>query len=81
MGEVDTVAELRRQNPRATPAQLQIYADSLTDYRAAQANIAEYGTIVNHPRTGAPIPNPYLVIRDKAAAQILRLRLRADGLW
>lgn len=75
------LARLRQLNPRATPARVQIYADALADYRQAQANIAEYGTIVHHPRTGAPITNPYLAIRDRAADRLLKLDLKATGLW
>lgn len=75
------LAKLRALNPRATPARIQIYADALADYREAQANIAQYGAIVNHPRTGAPITNPYIAIRDRSADRLLKLDLKAAGLW
>ena len=75
------LAKLRALNPRATPARIQIYADALADYRQAQANISEFGAIVFHPRTGAPIDNPYLRVRDRAADRLLRLDLKAAGLW
>lgn len=81
MGKVEDVASLTAQNPRSDPAKIAIYADALADYRGAQANIDEHGTIVFHPRTGAPIPNPYLAVRDRAAQRVVSLGLRAVGLW
>ena len=81
MGKVEDREELVRQNPRADVAKVAIYAYALDEYRAAQANIDEHGSVVFHPRTGAPIPNPYLPIRDRAASRMLGLRLRAVGLW
>lgn len=81
MGKVEDVAALTAQNPRADPAKVVIYADALADYRAAQSNIDEHGAIVFHPRTGAPIPNPYLVVRDQAARRLVSLGLRSVGLW
>jgi phage terminase small subunit len=59
-----------------------VYADSFLDYREATANIAEHGVIVQHPRTGNPIENPYVAIRDRAAAKLSKLRgVRAEFLW
>lgn len=83
MGEViiNIVAALRQQNPRAPAGDIQLYADALDEYRLAQANIAEHGAVVFHPRTGAPISNPYCVIRDKAAERIAKLKLKAEGIW
>ena len=47
MGKVEDVASLTAQNPRSDPAKIAIYADALADYRGAQANIDEHGTIVS----------------------------------
>lgn len=72
---------LRGLNPKRREAEIAIYADALADYREAQTNINEHGAIVLHPRTGAPIVNPYLSIRDKAATVIRSVGLKADPLW
>jgi phage terminase small subunit len=58
------------------------YADAFCEYREASDNIAEHGIIVSHPRTANPIENPYLVIRDRAAAKLERMKkVNADFLW
>lgn len=85
MGEIikaDILADLQRQNPRARPSDLVIYADALVEYRKAQENIDEHGSIVFHPRTGSPIDNPYVRVRDRASALIRRMsKIKADGMW
>ena len=81
MTRASIVATLRKQNPRAQEASLFIYADSLLEYREAQANIAKNGAIVAHPKTGAPIANPYVSVRDSAGARMSKLDLKAVGLW
>lgn len=43
-----------------------IYADAFADYRKAAENIEKNGAIVNHPRTGNPMENPFISIRNKA---------------
>jgi phage terminase small subunit len=66
----------------ATRDRATIYADSFVEYREAAANIAEHGVIVQHPRTGNPIENPYVAIGDRAAAKLAKLRnVRAESLW
>ena len=58
------------------------YADAYTEYQEASSNIAEHGTIVQHPRTANPVENPYLVIRDRALKKLRALRgIKTDGLW
>ena len=91
MGEMSTEALVEEKerlsaivaaaNPRANAGQVRMYVDSFIDYRTAQENIDANGTIVFHPRTGAPIANPYLPIRAAAMAAMLKLGLRADALW
>lgn len=85
MGEIiarDTVIDvLQRLNPKAKRVDIVLYADLYCDYAVAQANINEHGSIVFHPRTGAPINNPYLSVRDKARDGIKKIRLSADELW
>lgn len=76
------LAHLRALNPRYSPADIAIYVDAVAEYRQAQANIDEHGTIVMHPRTGAPITNPYGEIRDRAARVIAKHpRLNTGNLW
>lgn len=75
--ELDAVIDaLRRSNRRADEATIRAYATALRDYLVAEANVAEHGTIVFHPRTGAPIENPYLAIRERCQAAMARARLR-----
>ena len=84
MGEMsrdELRAKLIEANPRAKLEIVERYLDAFTDYRTAQANITEHGTIVFHPRTGAPIANPYLAIRAGATKEMDKCKLRADALW
>ena len=81
----EVLALLRELNPQRSRAAVSMYADAFADYRAAQRNIRLNGTMVAHPRTGAPIENPYLKIRETARRALLDLRakggLRVDPLW
>lgn len=67
---------LRAANPRADEAAIRAYAAALRDYAAAEANVAEHGAIVLHPRTGAPVENPFLGIRERSAAAMMKAKLR-----
>ena len=77
-------AQLREHNPKQPLALLHLYADAFAEYSAAMANISEFGAVTQHPKTGSPIDNPYLRIRD-AAARTLKdskfVRLKTDPLW
>lgn len=84
MGEMksEVLVELRRLNPSARPADIAIYADAFCEYQAAQKNIDDHGAIVFHPRTGSPIENPYIRVRDKASLVVLKLKMiKAGDLW
>lgn len=48
-----------------------ILASVIFEWMEANKNIQENGSIVFHPRTNAPIENPYLKIRDNAEKKIL----------
>ncbi len=74
-------AALKADNPRAAKADIEQYLDAYMDYRKAQANIAEHGAVVAHPRTGAPIDNPYLKVRGEALKVLRTFRLKTDALW
>lgn len=59
-----------------------LYANAFIEYREASENIAQYGAIVQHPRTGNPVENPYLKVRDRAHQKLLGMRrIKADFLW
>ena len=70
----EIAAELSKVNPRAGAMDVRIYSDALLTYREAAANIEKCGAIVTHPRTGAPIENPYLRIRTQAGAVLAKMR-------
>jgi phage terminase small subunit len=75
------IETLKQENPTAPTAAIQMYADAFVDYQEAQQNIDRNGAIVFHPRTGAPIDNPYLRVRERAAAALRKLEIKADTLW
>lgn len=60
---VDIEKELTKDNPTVSVSLIAIYSDALRIYIEASNNIREQGAIVAHPRTGAPIENPYLKIQ------------------
>ena len=74
---------LREDNPRATDGDCKMYAQAWSEWQHANAKIVEDGTIVSHPRTAAPIENPYLKIRLSAMGTMHKLaKVRAtDRLW
>lgn len=49
----------------------------------AAKNIAAHGNLVAHPRTGAPIDNPYIKIKARAIAILNKIGrgLKTDALW
>ena len=67
---------LRDANPRAPEDAIRAYASALRDYVAAERNVSEHGAIVYHPRTGAPVENPFLAVRERCAATMARCKLR-----
>ena len=81
--EVSHLVELlRADNPRASVGDLRMYADMFHAYAEAQTNIQECGNVVIHPRTGAPVENPYLKIRDKAGSTLRKINLdKTETVW
>ena len=75
------VALLQAANPRRSLAEVTIYADLWLDYQAAQANIERFGALVVNPRTAAPEENPWLAIRSRSSAGMLKSKIKADELW
>ncbi len=58
------------------------YADAYLTYQEAADNITPNGAIVAHPRTGAPLVNPNLRIRNDAYRILRTFRLSSVGdLW
>ena len=59
-----------------------LYADAYLEYREAVKSLQETGAIVQDPRTGAAMENPYLKVRDRAfnRLQVLK-KVRAGDLW
>ena len=59
-----------------------IYCDAFLEYREASENISRNGVIVAHPRTGAPMTNPYVAIREAALKKLAGMRdVPAAFLW
>jgi phage terminase small subunit len=82
MTKTEVVAVLKQDNPREQEMRLAMFADLYVEYRKAVANIAEHGSIVSHPRTNEPITNPFLAVRDKAMATLLKLRMKTPAeMW
>jgi phage terminase small subunit len=51
-------------------------------WQEASENIRKNGSICAHPRTGAPMTNPYLSIQTAALKNLQRFpRLKTDRLW
>ena len=70
---------LREENPKESRVLLEIFADALQIYLEATANVKTNGAIVSHPRTGAPIENPYLKIQTQKGAVLASMaRIRTE---
>jgi phage terminase small subunit len=86
MGEMTVprvVKILRNENPACPLGDLTMYAEGWLVLREAAANIAKNGAIVAHPRTNAPIENPYFRImaaQMKSLQGLKRVR-KTDQLW
>lgn len=77
------IARLRADNKAAPLAEVTVYATAFLEWREAAANIRQHGTVVAHPRTGAPIDNPYLKVRAAAERTMAGCKrvARTDALW
>lgn len=74
MGKVINVFdELREDNPSKRSIDLRVFADALSVYEEAARNVRANGAIVSHPRTGAPIENPYLKIQTAKGAVLAKM--------
>lgn len=70
----EAVKRIKESNPRAKPGPLRMAADAAITYAEASENVRRLGSIVVHPQTGAPIDNPYLKIRERQAAILLKAK-------
>ena len=70
---------LEQENHNAGRLDLNLVADALETYREAQKNIAERGAVCAHPRTGAPLENPYVKVRTQQVGILAKFRhIRTD---
>ena len=85
MAKIDKAAALallRAANPTTPLGDLTVYAEAFVEYSEAAENIAANGTIVGHPRSGAPIENPFCAVRSRASKTMQGCRVkRTDSLW
>lgn len=76
-------AILRTANPQAGAAMISQYVSVFFEYWEAETNIRKNGTVCAHPRTGAPLENPYVKVKAGALRNFATLKtpLRTDALW
>lgn len=82
--KIERVRELILQdNPAARVVDVEQYAHQLVAYVEASESILNLGTITAHPRTAAPMENPYLKVRASALASMNRIKRlkRLESLW
>lgn len=79
----EVMALLRADNPHAPMGDLRMYTDAFLLYRTAAENVARLGSVVAHPKTSAPMPNPYLPVMaaQTRTMQSLRRVAKTDRLW
>ena len=83
MTREQVLALILQENPQARTDDVELYTSQFLTYCEAADNIARNGAIVAHPRTAAPMDNPYLRVRTEAMAamqKIARLR-KLNLLW
>lgn len=76
---IDIEVELCKDNPKARAIDIRMHANALRVYLDASRNIQVNGAICQHPRTGAPIENPFLKVQAAQAAFLSKQRnLKSD---
>ena len=79
MGKMNIRELLEKENDGSSRLDLNLVADALDTYREAQKNIAERGSVCAHPRTGAPMENPYVKVRTQQVTILSKFRhIRTD---
>lgn len=79
MDKIEILKILTEANRGKSPLEIEIVATALQQYLYAKKNIEDNGTIVFHPRTGAPIENPYLKIYASALKTIRQYKKIRPG--
>lgn len=74
MEQIEIIKELKKDNKNAREIDLKIFANALLIYTEATANINQNGAICRHPRTGAPMENPYLKIQATQGGILSKMR-------
>lgn len=76
---VDIFEELKKDNPKIPLVDLRVFANALATYWEASENLRANGVVCSHPRTGAPLENPYLKVQAAQAPILARFRaVRSD---
>jgi hypothetical protein len=85
MTNEEILTSLRDQNPRLRDDVAIPLATALYEYGLAQSKINDQGVLSLHPRTGSPMENPYLQVRERSRRTIKDLcakrNVKTDGLW
>ena len=82
MNEQAIYAILKDANQRAPETVLRLFASEFVLFAKSAANIKKFGAIVQHPKTGAPMDNPYLAVRDKSQARLAKMAgLESAKVW
>ncbi len=77
----EAIEMLMKLNPNRRHV-VEMYVSNFLTFIEAEENIMENGNIVAHPRTGAPMENPYLKVRSIAQKNMGDLKLRIpEELW
>jgi hypothetical protein len=82
--ELETIRQLIFvDNPAARVVDVEQYGHQLLCYIEASESILNLGTITAHPRTAAPMENPYLKVRVSSLASMNRIKRlrRLDTVW
>jgi len=69
-----TIEEIHREFPWMHTDEARVYMDARKLYDEASDNIEKNGAVTGHPKTGAPMINPYLSIRESCIRTILQVR-------
>jgi phage terminase small subunit len=77
----DVIKILEGNNKSLKRDKIIMYCDLYMDYQESAKNIRDNGAICAHPKTGAPIDNPYLKVRQQMIASLVKIRVNSDGLW
>jgi len=69
-----TIKEIHREFPWMIMDDARVYLDARNLYDEASDNIEKNGAVTGHPKTGAPMVNPYLAIRESCIRTMLHVR-------